>query len=444
MTTDMQQPSIAGAAEEDSRWKGRFFTIWTGQALSLIGSGLTQFALAWWLTIETGSATVLALATLAALLPQVLLSPFAGALADRLNRKAILILADSLIALATALLLLLWWSGQMQIWQVYAVLFVRAAGSAFHMPTMSATTTLLVPKSQLTRIGGLNQMLQGVTNVLSPMLGALLISVADLGTVLAIDIITAAFAIVPLFFFVIPQPPAPESAQGSGIVKTTLNDLREGLRYVGARRGLVYVLIISTSLNFLIAPAFSLLPLYVNKDFGGNAQMLAWAEMAIGIGTILGGVALAAWGGFKNKVVTSMLGVLLIGVGATLIGLAPEALFWVLVVGGFVFGFAASLANGPIFAVLQTVVAPEMQGRVFALIMTAALAITPISLLVAGPLADAFGIRLWYLLAATACFVVAVVGYLTPDIHDLEARLAPQTAPAISNEPELIETQGTI
>ena len=170
--------------------------------------------------------------------------------------------------------------------------------------------------------------------------------------------------------------------------------------------------------------------------------------MAIGIGTILGGIGLAAWGGFRNKVLTSMFGVLLIGIGAALIGLAPAELFWLLVAGGFVFGFAASLANGPIFAVLQAVVAPEMQGRVFALIMTAALAITPLSLLVAGPLADLFGIRLWYLVAAITCLVVAIIGYLTPDIRDLETRLAPKPVyemeTAMDTEQEILEPQGIL
>lgn len=441
LETGNVQQTIAGAVEENTPWKTRFFTIWTGQALSLVGSGLTQFALAWWLTIETGSATVLAFATLFALLPQVLLSPFAGALADRLNRKTILIVADALIALATVVLLVLWWTGRMEVWHVYAVMFVRSAGSAFHMPTMTASTSLLVPKSQLTRIGGLNQMLQGITNVLSPMLGALLLAVGNLGVVMAIDIVTAAFAIVPLFFFVIPQPPIEAATSGSSVTRTVLADLREGLRYVGARRGLVYALVISTSLNFIIAPAFSLMPLYVNKVFGGGAEMLALVEMSIGIGTIVGGVALAAWGGFKNKIATSMFGILVIGIGALIIGVAPAEFFWLLVAGGLVFGVAVSLANGPIFAVLQTIVTPEMQGRVFALIMTAALAITPLSLLIAGPLADLFGIRLWYLLAATVSIVVAIVGYLTPDVIEMETRLAPQPALAVQSVEEIVNSQ---
>jgi DHA3 family macrolide efflux protein-like MFS transporter len=420
--------SLAIVDGSGAGWTTRFFTIWIGQALSLIGSGLTQFALAWWLTIESGSATVLAIATLFALLPQVLLSPFAGVLADRWNRRLILIVADSVIALATVVLLALWMTGVMQIWHVYVIMFVRSAGSAFHSPTMSASTSQLVPKEYLGRVAGLNQMLQGITMVLSPALGALLLSYTNLGIVMAVDIVTAAFAIIPLFFFAIPQPAVDPVQADTPVTRWVLNDLREGLRYVGARRGLVYALMISTSLNFLITPAFSLMPLYINKVFSGTAQSLAWVEIAIGVGTITGGIALAAWGGFKNKVITGLMGIFFLGAGAAVIGLAPVAQFGVLIVGGLIFGGAISFSNGPIFAVLQTIVAPEMQARVFSLLMTAALAITPISLLVAGPLADAFGIRLWYLLAASICFILAVVGYFLPDLRDMETRLAPPPA----------------
>lgn len=428
------EPEITQSALLDPgrNWQTRFFTIWSGQALSLIGSGLTQFALVWWLTISTGSATVLAFASMAGLLPQVLLSPFAGVVADRWNRRLILIVADGLIALATLALLALYWFGVMEIWHVYAIMFVRAAGSAFHSPTMSASTSLLVPKEHLTRVGGLNQMLQGITTVLSPMLGALLLSVTNLGVVMAIDIVTAAFAIIPLFFFAIPQPLADPTKASHSMTHWVISDLRDGMRYIGARRGLVYALIISTTLNFLITPAFSLLPLYVNSEFGGNAQMLALVQMLLGVGTIVGGVGLAAWGGFRNKVVTTLVGIAMLGVGVGTIGLAPANAFWVVVAGGFVVGVSIAFSNGPLFALLQTVVAPEMQARVFSLTMTAALAVTPLSLLVAGPLADAFGIRIWYLVAATFCIVVAFVGYLPADMREMEQRLAP--APVAASE----------
>src|SRR5262245_26409290 len=146
-------------------WGRPFFTIWTGQAFSLFGSALVQFALIWWLTQKSGSATVLALATLAGMLPMILIGPFAGALVDRWNRRIIMMAADAVIALFTLLLVYLFATGAVQIWHVYVILAVRAVGGAFHFPAMSASTPLMVPDDQLTRVGGLNQTLQGVNGL---------------------------------------------------------------------------------------------------------------------------------------------------------------------------------------------------------------------------------------------------------------------------------------
>ncbi len=155
-----------------TNWKKRFFLIWTGQAFSLLGSGLVQFALVWWLTRTTGSATVLAGATLAALLPEVFLGPFAGALVDRWNRRLVMIFADAAIALVTFGLVILFWQGNIQVWHVFVALFIRSLGGAFHWPAMQASTSLMVPDDQLARISGINQALRGGMNIIAPPLGA--------------------------------------------------------------------------------------------------------------------------------------------------------------------------------------------------------------------------------------------------------------------------------
>jgi len=156
-------------------WKLSFFTIWLGQALSLLGSSLVQFALIWYLTTETGSAVVLTTATLVAMLPQILIGPIAGSIVDRSNRRRLMIAADSGIALATLVLAALFALGLTQIWHIYLVLMFRSLGSAFHGPALIASTSLMVPKEQLSRIQGLNQTLQGALSLFSPPLGALLI-----------------------------------------------------------------------------------------------------------------------------------------------------------------------------------------------------------------------------------------------------------------------------
>src|SRR4030043_2057334 len=182
--------------EKPKSWAPRFFTIWTGQAFSLFGSQLVSFAVIWWLTQTTGSATVLASATLVGLLPQVILGPFTGTLVDRWSRRLTMIVADSLIALATVFLAVLFALGHVQIWQVYALLFVRSVCGGFHWPAMQASTTLMVPKEHLARIQGLNQMLQGGMSIASAPIGALLLVLLPMAGLLASDVFTAVLAIV--------------------------------------------------------------------------------------------------------------------------------------------------------------------------------------------------------------------------------------------------------
>jgi len=175
-------------------WAPKFFTIWTGQAFSLIGSAPVQFALVCWITKSTDSATVLANATLMALLPQILLGPFIGALVDRWNRRLIMILADTDIAAATGILIFLFATGRVQVWQIFFILLVRSLGGAFHSPAMTASTSLMVPKQHLARLSGMNQTLQGMLSIFAPPLGAMLIGLLPMQGVLAIDIGTAAIA----------------------------------------------------------------------------------------------------------------------------------------------------------------------------------------------------------------------------------------------------------
>jgi DHA3 family macrolide efflux protein-like MFS transporter len=192
---------------QTSRWQIPFFTVWTGQAISLIGSRLVQFALVWWLTETTGSATVLATATLVAILPGVILGPFAGALVDRWSRRRVMIVADAFVALVTAWLAYLSFTGALSVWHVYVAMLARGLGGAFHWLAMQASTSLMVPKEHLSRVAGLNHTMQGALNIIAPPLGAILLSLIPFYGIMGIDLVTAILAITPLFFVAIPQPP---------------------------------------------------------------------------------------------------------------------------------------------------------------------------------------------------------------------------------------------
>jgi DHA3 family macrolide efflux protein-like MFS transporter len=309
-----------------TRWQVPFFTIWIGQQVSLIGSMLAGFALVWWLTRSTGSATVLATASLVQTLPRILLGPFAGALVDRWNRRKVMLVADSVIALSTAILAYLFWTEALRLWHVYVLMTVGAIGGTFHWPAMSASTSLMVPKEHLARVAGINQAMNGVLSIISPPLGALLISILPLHGVMAVDVLTAAFAIAPLFFVHVPQP---ERRIAAGAVRPTLwADMREGFDYVWSWAGLRRVMLIAVVLNFLLNPAGSLTPLLVTQHFSEGAPGLALLQSLWGGGAVLGGLLLSVWGGFRRRILTSMLGLAGMGAGALFLGLAPAGAFW--------------------------------------------------------------------------------------------------------------------
>ncbi len=408
-------------------WAPRFFTIWTGQAFSLFGSALVQFALVWWLTQKTGSATVLATATLAAFLPQIIFGPFIGALVDRWNRRVIMIVADANIALATAFLFYLFVTGQVQVWHIYAIMFIRSFGGAFHQPAMTASTSLMVPDKHLARLAGANQLLQGLVGIAAPPLGALLIEVISTENVLLIDIATAALAIPPLLFITVPQPVRDALKKTSSYWE----DLKEGLQYVLRWRGLLGLIILAMILNFMITPSSALLPLVITKIFKGGAAELGWSEALFGVGMIAGGILLSIWGGFKRRIITSFVGIIGIGIGCVLIGLVPADKFYLLLTANFIIGLTQVFANGPLMAILQSTVSPDKQGRVFSLLNAGATATIPLSLLVAGPIADQFGIRFWFVFGGAVCILMTVIGFFIPAIMNIEnnheAALTPVT-----------------
>ena len=413
------------AGQSQPNWKRRFFTIWVGQQISLAGSMLAGFALVWWLTQSTGSATILATATLVQMLPGIVLGPFAGALVDRWNRRVVMIVADTFIALFSAWLAYLFWAGTLQIWHVYVIMAVRALGGAFHWPAMAASTSLMVPDQHLARVAGLNQTMQGILRIVSPALGALLLSLLPLHGIMAIDVGTAALAVLPLLVIPIPQPvrqTAPTAAPGQPqpAKPSFWADLRQGLQYVWAWRGLRTILAMATVINFLFNPAFSLVPILVTKHFGAGAAQLASLNSSWGIGVVLGGLLLSTWGGFKRRIATSMVGLIGMGFGAVLLGFTPATTFWLALGAMALTGAMNPIANGPMNAIFQSVVAPEMQGRVFSLIDSACTAASPLGMAIAGPVADAAGVQLWFILAGLACISLAVIGWSMPAVRDIE------------------------
>ncbi|HSV42044.1 MAG TPA: MFS transporter [Methanomassiliicoccales archaeon] len=409
--------SVGANEGPGGQWLGRFMAIWSGQALSLIGSQLVQFALIWYLTIQTGSATVLALAAAAGLLPAIIVTPFAGAYVDRWKRRHVMIAADGLTALSTVVLVVLFASGMVEIWHIVLILLFRSLFAAFHWPASQAATTLLVPEKHLGRVAGMNQSLFGLASILAPPLGAVLLAFLDMQWVLAVDVLTALTAIVPLAIIKIPEPKLrPDKKQ------MVLQDMRDALRYIKSWQGALSVIGMFMIVNMLATPAFTLMPILVLDHFKGGAIDFATVEAVSGVGMLLGGLALGIWGGTKRKIVTVMGSMALAGVGVALIGFVPSDGFIYVLILSLAVGMMFPILNGAVMAMIQATVPAGMQGRVLALLSSGAMAMSPIGLAIGGPVADSLGIQLWFIIAGTAMTVLGLAAFLMPSVMSIESR----------------------
>jgi DHA3 family macrolide efflux protein-like MFS transporter len=305
---------------------------------------------------------------------------------------------------------------------VYLVILIRSIGLAFHLPAMAASTSLMVPEKHLARVAGLNQTITGLINLIGQPLGALLIAFLPLHGAILVDVVTALPAILPLFVVHIPEPKRVKDGRALVSKPSIWSDVLEGVRYVRNWPGAPYLFGMALVVYFVLSPSAALPSLLIYDHFGGGAAEYVWFLWGWGWGVLLGGAFLGAWGGFKRRVHTAMMGLTLLGLGLALIGIAPRTMFWLAVAGNFLAGFMNSLTVGPISAVLQARVEPDMQGRVFTLVSISG-AMGIVSLVIAGPVADAIGVQPWYLFGGLGCMVIGIGALFVPAIVNVEQGL---------------------
>ncbi len=399
-----------------SSWKRTFFTLWGGQAVSLVTSAIVQFAIIWDLTARTGSAAVLSVASLIGYLPMALFSPFIGALVDRWNRKAIMIAADMGIALVTLGLALFAYAGPLPLWAVYAALFLRAVGSAFHSPCLSAVTPQIVPEAELARCGGYSSAVSSVSFILSPALAAALYAALPLAPILLLDLIGAAFGIGTVAISRIPRLP-----RGDAVRLHVLRDAKEGLVRLRQSRGLYYLVLISSLFSLAYVPMSSLFPLMCMGYFGGTTRQAGFAEMAFAGGMLLGGLVLGAWGGTKNKLRTMVPAVVLMALTAIVSGFLPPTGFPVFAALSFVMGFAGPFFSSLFMAMLQAKIPPDLLGRILGVSSSMMALACPLGLALSGLFADRIGIQRWFLVSGVMTLVCAALCVVVRDVREVDS-----------------------
>lgn len=377
-------------------WQATTAVFLASQVLSLIGTSLVQYALMWYVTLETGSGLMMTLFIICGFLPTFLLAPFAGVWADRYDRKRLIVLSDGIIALITLALALAFAGGGKSLWLVFLASALRAVGTAVQGPAVGAILPQFVPSEHLMRVNSISGSLQSAIMLVSPVVSGALISFVPMHVVFLIDLATAAVAIAVLVVFLRVPPHARADASR---LPSYFADLRLGFRYVREHRYLVSFFAYLALLMLLVSPAAFLTPLQVTRTYGADVWRLTAIEVVFSAGMLAGGAVLAAWGGFANRIHTMVLATFAMAGLTVVLGLAPA--FWLYLAAMGAFGLALPLFNTPSGVLVQDHVEADYLGRVFSILTMISTSIMPLGMLLFGPLAEVVKIE-WMLLATGA------------------------------------------
>jgi MFS transporter, DHA3 family, macrolide efflux protein len=362
-----------------------FLLVWFGQLISLTGTAMSQFALAYWAWQETGSATALSLTIFFGFGPGVLLAPLAGALVDRASRKLMMMLSDIGAGLASLCVLLLYSNGVLEIWHLYAAALFVGSFQTFQWPAYSAAISTMLEKKDFARANGLLELAQAASAIIAPPLAGLLLGVIGIAGVIGVEVITCVFAVLALALVRVPQPAA--SNEGTSARGSLWQEMLYGFRYILAHPSLLGLQLVFLFCNLFFAFFAGLVAPMILARSGDDAGALGAVLAAQGIGGVTGGLLMGIWGGPKRRVDGVLLGMALSGLfSITLIGVGQSLPIWM--VAAFIGGVSTPILNGSNQAIWQAKVPADVQGKVFSARRMIAQLVFPISLLIAGPLAD--------------------------------------------------------
>lgn len=359
-----------------------FWVMWFGQLISLIGSQISRFALGIWVYQTTGSVTQFALISFFITLPSLVISPIAGALVDRWDRRWAIILSDSVAGLSTFGLALLVFMGQLQIWHIYLAITISSISSVFQWPAYNSAITLLAPKKHLSRVNGMTQLSEALAQLLSPVCGGFLLILIHLQGVILLDLATFSFAVVTLVIVKFPKPKATvtEKLGKSSLLQESIY----GWRYINARPGLMGLLMFFTVTNFAVYTSEVLFtPLVLSF---ASTKVLGMVLSTGGSGMLVGSIVMSIWGGPKRQIYNILGFELLLGLCIFLVGMRASAIL--IIAGSFVAFFTIPFFQSSSNAIWQAKVALDVQGRVFAIRRMFTWSSRPLAYLIAGPLAD--------------------------------------------------------
>lgn len=399
---------------EKENWKRNVIFFLGSQTISLFGSSLVQYAILWYITLNTQSGAMMTIYILCGFLPTFLLSPFAGVWADRYNRKMLIIWSDAIIALVTLILAIAFLTGHGSMGLLFIIAAIRALGTGVQNPAVNAILPQIVPAEQLTRVNGTNGSLQALIMFIAPMVSAVLLTTSAIETIFFIDVLTAIIGIVTLLAFVRVKA-HPKASK----VHTTryIDDIKLGLSYIRSHIFLKNLFLFFAVFFFLMAPAAFLTPLQVARSFGDDVWRLSAIEIVFSAGMMTGGGLIAAWGGFPNKVHTMAFASGIMGACTFALGVVPY--FWIYLLIMAVFGVALPIFNTPTNVLVQEKVNEDYLGRVFGVLGMISSSMMPVGMLLFGPVADV--VKIEWLLVGTGVLTVILTIFLARNRALLEA-----------------------
>lgn len=381
-------------ARDQQHWRSQVSWFLGGQAASLLGSGLVQYALLWHLTMDSQSGQVMTLATIFGFLPMVALAPFGGVLADRYSRRLLIAGADALVAVSTVALFVAFFTGHGTYWMIFLIMAVRGLGQGVQLPAVGALLPQITPPEHLGRVNGFNSSIHAAVTLVSPLLAGALLSVAPIQWVLLLDVVTAGIGIAILLLLV--RVPVHAGAAEARDVHP-LRDIASGLSYIHSHRFVRRLLGYFAVLNFLAAPVSFLTPLQVTRTFANEVWRLTVIEMAFAVGMMLGGVLVGVWGTRTRRVTT--MGVAVVALGVLTVALGLPVSFVLYNVWMFLSGLFLPFMSTPAMTMIQLSVEERFMGRVYSILMMVSVAAMPLGMAVMGPFADTVSVE--FLLVAT-------------------------------------------
>ncbi len=389
-------------------WKRRVTVFLVGQTITTFGSFLVQYAIMWHLTLTTKSGLVLALAAVFGFLPQAIVSIFAGVWADRVNRKMMIIVSDSVIALATLILAIFMLSGVEDLWLIFLIMAVRSIGAGVQMPAISALVPQIVPTDKLLTVNGINSSISSSLQLLAPVAAAAVYSTMSLSAILFIDFVTAVIGLSLLATVTVPTL----ARVASEDKPSYFADLKEGMAYIFSNQLVRWVMAIFAIIFLLIVAPSNLSPLMIARTFGGEVWMLTVLELSFGVGMLIGGALIAVFAKKIDRIGMIIGSSILFGILATAMGFTTNLiLFFALF---FVVGIAVPAFSTSAMTLLQETVEPERQGRVFGFLGIVMAVAMPLGMSILGPLADVVSVEILLIVTGIATVVIAVVAVLLP------------------------------